>query len=199
MLIDLDDFKEVNDSLGHHAGDELLRETARRLAARVSQPDLLVRLGGDEFALVFGLAADEDGRAMRRAHPRSRQPSRWSSTGRACASTPAPASPRAGDSEATSRELLRRADVAMYAAKAATPRVELYDPQLDEDNRARLETIQDLDAAIVHDQFLLHYQPKIDVATGDDRRRRGARALAASRPAACSTPTRSCRSSSRAA
>ena len=54
----------------------------------------------------------------------------------------------------------------MYAAKDAHSRVELYQPQLDEANRTRLETIQDLDAALVHRQFVLHYQPKIDVETG---------------------------------
>ena len=63
-------------------------------------------------------------------------------------------------------ELLRRADVAMYAAKNANSRVELYQPQLDEANRTRLETIQDLDAAFAGHQFVLHYQPKLDVATG---------------------------------
>ena len=63
-------------------------------------------------------------------------------------------------------DLLRRADVAMYAAKDAHSRVELYQPKLDEANRTRLETIQDLDAALVHRQFVLHYQPKIDVETG---------------------------------
>ena len=63
-------------------------------------------------------------------------------------------------------DLLRRADVAMYAAKDAHSRVELYRAQLDEANRARLETIQDLDAALIQHQFVLHYQPKIDIATG---------------------------------
>ena len=63
-------------------------------------------------------------------------------------------------------DLLRRADVAMYAAKDAHSRVEVYQPRLDAANRTRLETIQDLDAALVHRQFVLHYQPKIDVETG---------------------------------
>ena len=63
-------------------------------------------------------------------------------------------------------ELLRCADVALYAAKGDSSRVKRYDPQLDEANRSRLETVQDLDAALVRDQFVLHYQPKVDVKTG---------------------------------
>ena len=136
MLIDLDDFKEVNDALGHHAGDELLREMARRLSARADAADLLVRLGGDEFALVITLAPGEDGAAERRADPRA----------------PRPAARHRGDSRARRRErrhrrercvsgtiaeLLRRADVAMYAAKkSVAARVQLFDPQLDEANLA---------------------------------------------------------------
>ena len=64
ILIDLDNFKEINDSLGHHAGDKLLREMARRLAARMVDPDLLVRLGGDEFALLVTLGLGDDGRRI---------------------------------------------------------------------------------------------------------------------------------------
>ena len=70
------------------------------------------------------------------------------------------------DASVSIADLLRRADVAMYAAKDAHSRIELYQPRLDEANRTRLETIQDLDAALVHRQFVLHYQPKIDVETG---------------------------------
>ena len=70
------------------------------------------------------------------------------------------------DASVSIADLLRRADVAMYAAKDAHSRIELYQPKLDEANRTRLETIQDLDAALVHRQFVLHYQPKIDVETG---------------------------------
>jgi diguanylate cyclase (GGDEF)-like protein len=165
MLIDLDDFKEVNDSLGHHGGDELLRETARRLAARVRHSDLLVRLGGDEFALVVKLAPDEEAMASaERILDRVRQPFVIDGVRLRVGASAGVA--ECDSSEGSVAELLRRADVAMYAAKASGASIELYDPQLDEDNRTRLETIQHLDAAIVHDQFVLHYQPKIDVASG---------------------------------
>jgi diguanylate cyclase (GGDEF)-like protein len=165
ILIDLDNFKEVNDTLGHHAGDALLRETARRLAARVSLPELLVRLGGDEFALVITLAPGVDGREIaQRVLDRLTRPF-------VIEGVPVRVDASAGVAESDGgsvsiADLLRRADVAMYAAKASRSRVELYDPELDEANRTRLETVHDLDAALVYRQFVLHYQPKIDVRSG---------------------------------
>ncbi|MEA2127033.1 MAG: diguanylate cyclase [Solirubrobacteraceae bacterium] len=165
MLIDLDDFKQFNDSLGHAAGDELLRETARRLAIRVSYPDLLVRLGGDEFALLFSLSAGEDARVCaERILDRVGQPVMIDSTRIRVDASAGIVETRGSDTSVP--ELLRRADVALYAAKAGGARVEYYDPHLDEANRARLETVHDLDAAIVHSQFVLHYQPKIDIDSG---------------------------------
>ncbi len=165
VLLDLDNFKEVNDTLGHHAGDELLRETARRLAARVSHPDLLVRLGGDEFALVITLAPGEHGcEIAQRILDRLTRPLVIEG-----ARVRIEASAGVAESEDTTLgivDLLRRADVAMYAAKGTSARVKGYDPQLDEANRSRLETIQNLDAALARDEFVLHYQPKIDVQTG---------------------------------
>jgi len=165
ILIDLDNFKEINDTLGHHAGDKLLCEVARRLAARVVDPDLLVRLGGDEFALLITLGPVEDGRQVtERILDRLTQPLVIDGA-RVRVDASAGVAER-DDASVQIADLLRRADVAMYAAKDAHSRVELYEPQLDAANRTRLETIQDLDAAFVHQQFILHYQPKIDVETG---------------------------------
>ena len=165
ILIDLDNFKEINDTFGHHAGDELLRETARRLAARMVDPDLLVRLGGDEFALLITLGAGEDGSEIAaRILDRLMQPLVIDGA-RVRVDASAGVAER-DDASVAIADLLRRADVAMYAAKDAHSRIELYRPRLDEANRTRLETIQDLDAALVHRQFVLHYQPKIDVETG---------------------------------
>ena len=181
ILIDLDNFKEINDTFGHHAGDELLRETARRLAARMVDPDLLVRLGGDEFALLITLGAGEDGSEIAaRILDRLMQPLVIDGA-RVRVDASAGVAER-DDASVAIADLLRRADVAMYAAKDAHSRIELYRPQLDEANRTRLETIQDLDAALVHRQFVLHYQPKIDVETGADLRCGGARALGAPDP-----------------
>ncbi len=165
ILIDLDNFKQINDTLGHHAGDKLLRETGRRLAARMVDPDLLVRLGGDEFALLITLAPADDGRQItERILDRLTEPLVIDGT-RVRVDASAGVAER---EDATVRivDLLRRADVAMYAAKGAGSDVELYHPGLDTANRTRLETIQDLDAALTDQQFVLHYQPKIDVRTG---------------------------------
>jgi diguanylate cyclase len=166
MLIDLDDFKEVNDALGHHAGDELLREMARRLSARADADDLLVRLGGDEFALVVTLAPGQEARpSAERLLERLAQPLVIDGTRvRVNASAGIAESDPSAD---TISELLRRADVAMYAAKKnASSRVQLFDPQLDVANHARIEMLHDLDAAIANHEFVLHYQPKIAVETG---------------------------------
>ncbi len=165
LLIDLDDFKELNDTLGHQAGDQLLREVARRLAARVGHSDLLVRLGGDEFALVIALAEGEDGcQVAERILERLTRPLAIEGVQlRVDASVGVAERDDLGLSIA---DLLRRADVAMYAAKGSHTRVESYDPKLDDANRLRLETIQDLDSALVDHEFVLHYQPKIDLRSG---------------------------------
>ena len=165
ILIDLDNFKEINDSFGHPAGDELLREVARRLAARMTDNDLLVRLGGDEFALLITLAPTDESRQIAVGIlDRITEPF---TIGGARLLVNASAGVAERNDEAVSIvDLLRRADVAMYVAKDAHSRVERYDPQLDEVNRIRLETIQDLNTAIDQHELVLHYQPKIDVASG---------------------------------
>ncbi len=165
ILIDLDNFKEINDSFGHPVGDELLREIARRLSGCVSNNDLLVRLGGDEFALLITLAPSDDSREVaagildRIAQPFTIAGARLLVNGSAGVA-------ERNDEALHIVDLLRRADVAMYAAKGTHSRAERYDPQLDEANRIRLETIQDLNAALDRHEFVLHYQPKIDVASG---------------------------------
>ncbi len=162
MLIDINDFKEVNDTLGHQAGDELLRKTAERLAERFRQADLLVRLGGDEFALVFDLAAGEDGRqSAERILERLSQPMVIDGARLRVEASAGVAECRRIDADIS--ELLRQADVAMYAAKADGARVRFYDVRLDELNRARLQTIDDLHAAIADGQFVLHYQPVVEL------------------------------------
>ena len=164
ILIDLDNFKEINDTFGHPAGDELLREIARRLTARASEHDLLVRLGGDEFAILGTLAPADDGRRIATAIlDRITEPFVFDGA-RLLVGASAGVAER--DAGARIVDLLRRADVAMYAAKDARSRVAVYDPELDHLNRLRLETIQDLDAALDQPQFVLHYQPKIEVASG---------------------------------
>jgi diguanylate cyclase (GGDEF)-like protein len=166
LLLDLDNFKLVNDTLGHQCGDELLREAARRLARDVMRPDLVIRLGGDEFALLVRLGADGDARRIaERVLDHLAKPVVVAGVEiRMQASAGIAVSHGSG---LTIVELLRRADVAMYAAKAVGKRLESYDASLDEANHARLETVGELPAAFLEGQFILHYQPKIAIDTGN--------------------------------
>jgi diguanylate cyclase (GGDEF)-like protein len=166
MLLDLDNFKLVNDTLGHSCGDDVLREAAKRLAGDVRRPDLVIRLGGDEFALLVRLATATDARRFAErlldllAEPvvvGGAQIRMRASAGIA----------EACSSDVTIIDLLRRADVAMYSAKDAGERLASYDAALDAANQARLETTRELSAALREGQFVLHYQPKIAVETGD--------------------------------
>jgi diguanylate cyclase (GGDEF)-like protein len=164
ILIDLDNFKEINDTFGHPAGDELLREIGRRLTARASEHDLLVRLGGDEFAVLSRLAPADDGRQIATAILERITEPFVIDGARLLVSASAGVAER--NDGARIADLLRRADVAMYAAKDANARVIVYDPELDHLNRLRFETLQDLGAALHQGQLVLHYQPKIDIASG---------------------------------
>jgi diguanylate cyclase (GGDEF)-like protein len=165
LLIDLDGFKDVNDTLGHQAGDRLLRQVAARLTANLRDADMAARLGGDEFAVIFDdcpaqpllditariLSAirepvDIDGRII----------SVGASIGIAV-----------GGRDSTSTDLLRDADTAMYAAKAAGKnRVELFQPEMRETTAVRSALEQDLVRAVDRGQIELSYQPIVDLATG---------------------------------
>ena len=183
LLLDLDNFKLVNDTLGHQCGDELLREASRRLAGDVRRPDLVIRLGGDEFALLVGLGADGDARRFaERVLDLLAEPV---VIGGAQIRMQASAGIAESDgSDVTIVELLRRADVAMYAAKAVGKRLECYDASLDEANHARLETVRELSEALLRG-------PVRSALPAEDRHRhrghargRGAGALAAPDPRA---------------
>ena len=174
LLLDLDHFKEINDTLGHQAGDQLLQAVAERLGSAIRRDDTAARLGGDEFALLLtGLRGPEDAVTIAADVLRSfnapvvveglRLPVEGS-IGVACAPTDA----------TTMRELLRCADVAMYQAKATGAVVERYDAGRDGGTVDRLVLINELRDALHLGQLLLHYQPKIELTTG---RHMGAEAL----------------------
>ncbi len=175
LLVDLDHFKQVNDTLGHEAGDQLLREVAHRLTGGVRTSDVVVRLGGDEFALLLpDLATVEDAATIAGnvlvalAEPMSIDGLELpieASIGVACA--PADAG--------TVRDLLRCADMAMYQAKGAPLSVRRYRRQDELVNVDRLTMVSELHAALDQDQLVLHFQPKIDLNSG---RAVGAEALA---------------------
>ena len=166
MLMDLDGFKEINDTMGHHVGDSVLREVATRLTASISEHGIVARLGGDEFGFVL---------------PDLPSPERVGDLGKAVlaqldlpvpvdgmalelgASLGVSIAPEHGEDRSV---LLRRADVAMYTAKTAGGGIEVYDPSGDRHSTRRLILANELRTAPRNDAIDVWYQPVADLATG---------------------------------
>jgi diguanylate cyclase (GGDEF)-like protein/PAS domain S-box-containing protein len=166
IFVDLDDFKTVNDSLGHAVGDELLRATAHRLATCLRAQDTAARLGGDEFAVLLEDLSGPDeawqiAERLRRAlEPPlvldGRQIASSASLGLEC---PAPT--------ATAADVLGNADLAMYAAKdAGKGRVAGFEPVMRAQLVERMELGSELGVAVERDELLLEYQPLVELDTG---------------------------------
>ncbi|HXA43754.1 MAG TPA: EAL domain-containing protein [Candidatus Solibacter sp.] len=166
LVMDMDRFKEVNDSLGHHAGDQLLQQVAARLRGVLREFDTVSRLGGDEFGVLPGGGALLDGTVR--------------TTGKILAAMDMPFNlgeakvdvglsigiaqfPEHGNDAET---LLRRADVAMYVAKRNKFGYAIYSPEQDEHSATRLAIMGEMRQAIRQRQLALHYQPKIELRTG---------------------------------
>jgi diguanylate cyclase (GGDEF)-like protein len=166
LMIDLDRFKEINDTLGHTTGDRLLREIGPRLAPIMRPGDSIARLGGDEFAVLLPTAGTEQakevtGRVLAAMH----EPFALGElTVTVDASVGIVTYPTHGEDAET---LVQRADVAMYLAKGQGRGEALYDPSKDPYDPERLLLIGDLRKAIRDNELELHYQPKF--ATGDLR------------------------------
>ncbi|HZW45215.1 MAG TPA: diguanylate cyclase, partial [Dermatophilaceae bacterium] len=166
LLLDLDRFKEVNDSLGHQAGDQLLIQVGARLGERLRAGDLLVRLGGDEFAVLLDHAGADQAAAVAvklcaaLAEPFALEDVAVHSS----VSIGVALFPNDGPDLNT---LLRKADVAMYKAKASGDGHHTYGGADDTDFTTRLRTIDELRTALTSDQLVLHYQPKIDLLTDE--------------------------------
>jgi len=166
LLIDLDRFKEVNDTLGHHQGDVLLQEIARRLRDVVGEGATAVRLGGDEFAvLATGLRSRDEVLALARQVDQvvSTPFELGDLTLDVGGSIGVVMAPEHGDDPTT---LLQRADVAMYAAKDRSTSVEVYDPSVDHHSPYRLALASELRRTVERRELLVEYQPKADLATG---------------------------------
>jgi diguanylate cyclase (GGDEF)-like protein len=167
ILLDLDRFKEVNDTLGHHIGDELLLEVGNRLRRSVKSGDTVARLGGDEFAILLpSVRHAKEARAIaERARRALEQPFDIGAlTLVVGASLGIALAPDHGE---IATVLLQRADVAMYAAKASHAGVVVYTADVDTHSPRRLALVGDLRRAIAHEELLVHFQPKADVRTGD--------------------------------
>lgn len=166
MLLDLDRFKEVNDTLGHHVGDLLLTQIGPRLASALEDCDSLIcRLGGDEFALL--VSGIEDDEAAVRLAQRLKQVLREPFVIQGIAlqiggSIGVAVYPVHGD---TSHDLLRAADVAMYQAKQSGAGVAVYDRDFDTYSPERLTLAVELAHAVENGELVLHYQPKLDLDT----------------------------------
>ena len=167
LLIDLDRFKEINDTLGHHFGDELLKQVGPRLAGALRDADTIARLGGDEFAVVLpGARSIEDVIAVAEKLQE-------------VLGLPFPVEGVALDVEASigvvlsgqhgddAGTLMQRADVAMYVAKERNLGVFPYDPALDAHSPQRLALLGDLRRALGSDELFLQYQPKVSLSTGE--------------------------------
>jgi diguanylate cyclase (GGDEF)-like protein len=186
VLMDLDRFKEVNDTLGHDYGDLLLRELGPRLVEVVGPQGMVARLGGDEFAIFQGLHTDDveelEAFAVRLLEA-VKQPivvdelSLELDGGVDELSLELDGSvglarfPHDGDDAHT---LLRRADLAMYAAKKAQTGFKFYDRGLDESSAQRLSVLSDFRRALLNDELVVHYQPIVDL---DNLAVRGAEGL----------------------
>ena len=167
LFVDLDDFKIVNDTMGHGVGDELLVEVAARLAASVRQSDTAARLGGDEFALLIDDAADPDDvdAFAERIVAAFTEPFTLSEAKvLATATVGVATSADSGDVD----ELLRHADLALYAAKAAGKRRwRHYQPVLTSGMLRRREIQAALEDAVKSSAFTLVYQPIVTLSTGE--------------------------------
>lgn len=166
LLVDLDHFKDVNDTLGHHVGDELLLQVGVRLRTAVRRDDLVARMGGDEFAVLLGPGfqpgdAEEVAGRLRVA---LEEPLRLDelelqvsgSIGLACYP----------DDAQDAAELMQRADVAMYAAKRSGAGQVTYSGELESSTPRQLMLLAQLAGAVEREELVLHYQPIVEVATG---------------------------------
>ncbi|MFL5869417.1 MAG: putative bifunctional diguanylate cyclase/phosphodiesterase [Thermoleophilaceae bacterium] len=167
LMVDLDGFKQVNDSLGHDSGDQLLRGVAQRFAEVMRPSDTLARFGGDEFAVLLEGAQESQGAAVaRRLLDRLAEPVPVAARELLLGASVGIVSHTggAGDSE----ELIRHADVAMYAAKqAGRNRHEVFHYDMAREFGELLELEQELRQGLDRGEFSLHYQPEIDLGTGE--------------------------------
>jgi len=166
VLIDLDHFKEVNDTLGHHAGDELLQIVGRRLSESLRTDDTVARLGGDEFGLVLPSGGGVEETVSLLATVRRKLGEEVVLGG-----TPVRVQASLGvcfypEGAETVEELLQHADAAMYRGKHGPVGVVVYEPSTPKNATHDLVVHRELSRALEGDELVLHYQPKVDLGSG---------------------------------
>lgn len=167
MLMDLDHFKEINDTLGHPAGDEVLRQVAQRLKGVLRDSDTLARLGGDEFAILLSDVQDAKAATVKVAENviKSFAAPFWCCENELYLGAGIGISifpDHGNDADA----LMSRADVAMYAAKHKDVGFLFYNSETDHYTQERLQLSSDLRHALERNEFILYYQPQIDIQAG---------------------------------
>lgn len=166
VMIDLNRFKDVNDSLGHHVGDSLLIELAQRLRNVFRKSDTVARLGGDEFALVLHISTQDVAITLCEKLSQTiktpvnlKQQKLEINTSASCGIAYYP------DDGIDSSHLLQKADIAMYAAKKSSNNIAVYNKNLETNTPERLRLANQMRQAITNNEFFLVYQPKIDLDT----------------------------------
>ncbi|MBA1154746.1 bifunctional diguanylate cyclase/phosphodiesterase [Microvirga mediterraneensis] len=168
LLIDLDDFKDINDTLGHDAGDALLQETARRLSAMIRSCDTVARIGGDEFAVLVidPLKLENATRLGTLIAEMLRQPFTYQK--RTLINRVSIGIAAFPDHDGTPAELIKDADIAMYQAKSqGRNRVLTYSPEMRKVIEQRVSLGRGMREAIAKDEIIPFYQPKVSLATGE--------------------------------
>ncbi|MDP3691584.1 EAL domain-containing protein [Bradyrhizobium sp.] len=168
LYIDIDEFKGINDSLGHHVGDELLMAVAGRIRNCLGESDLIARLGGDEFAVIqTGIGSVRDVvEFVTRIHEAIRQP--YQCLGHQLSTDASIGIALAPQDGTDLDQLIKNADLAMYGAKAGGRRTHrFFEPAMDACAKARLAMEQDLRQALVDGGFEIHYQPLVDLVSDE--------------------------------
>jgi diguanylate cyclase (GGDEF)-like protein/PAS domain S-box-containing protein len=168
LYIDIDEFKGINDSLGHHVGDELLKTIATRIRGCIKDGDLIARLGGDEFAVIqtaVESVADVEN-FVERIYREIRQP--YQCLGHQLSTDASIGIALAPQDGTELDQLIKNADLAMYAAKSGGRRTRrFFEPAMDASAKARLIMEQDLRQALVNGGFEIHYQPLLNLSRNE--------------------------------